>query len=241
MVSKIGNQLKNNIGGIILLTFISWIIELGVGILALVLSVFSQGMSSILLCVVSLIILTINKKYFLRVVSTNGKAQFKDILKDIHLSSIKLFCANLLMTFVVTIPTIIGIVATIVIVTVSGIVNSIKASGVNTIHPIIIIVLIGLILINCIILNIFFAFIPYAIIDEKLDDLSYIKRMLLALKMAKAYRFKLLGCLFSSILVIFGGTVAFIVGLSVVPSIIELMFLNVYTEARDKHLYMNDI
>lgn len=80
-------------------------------------------------------------------------------------------------------------------------------------------------------------FIPFAIIDESLKELSFFKKIKLGYCVIKRHWLEVISVCLQSALVIAGGILCFGIGVVVSIALIHLMFSDLYLTIKDDYLY----
>lgn len=223
IIEKSFNQLKSNFLELILITIMTGVITLGLNGA----SAFSENILTVnLINIVSVIISVITVKVYLKIASgADRKNIFEGILKNIVLDIFKVIGIGLIVAIIVAVPSMAGI-----LVLVTGL-----FMGEHLTLSLIFFIL-CIVFIICFVC-LYLAFVQYTILDEELEDLSYMKRISLGIKLTKGNKFMLIKYYAISLLLMILGVMTLFVGFLVITPLINLMLVNIYVNSRDKYLY----
>lgn len=233
MFEKSLNQLKNNTLSIIgfnaIVVLLPFILSL--------LSVFvDDEVGSLLYLIhpVVQLVLTIGFiKYIIRIVSHDEKKSFNGLFSNFFINLIAMIA------YYFVFVTVVAIIIMPIFLVYSFWISTLDIGSAifSTIFGFIGIVFIAMIV--GMIIGLFVTFIPYAILDETLNEMSIGKRFAMGFKLAKGCKLRIIGCYLLVALLNTIGAMCLFVGLIITMPIGQLLMANLYIDVRDKYLYGN--
>ena len=234
MIEKSWNQLKDNFIGIMGFNAFMFGISLILSIFSIFIDDGVYVVLSLLSNIATILISIFFLKYIIRVVSIRGKASIKDLTSNMFADILRMLCVCFIMGLIIYVPVIIVSIiivgSTMTPIFLDGNITTVSWSSIG---------LIIFMYIFIFIVSIFMTFVQYAVLDESLEDLSFGQRFILALKLTKGYKLKLIGTHILIVLVNMLGLLCFFIGLLITIPLSQLFIANVYVEARDRYLYGN--
>lgn len=234
--NKSWQQFKGNAFGLAVITFLYMLVIMGS---SMILNIFIPIIGSFLSMLVTIASMCVYIRLLIQVANGNQNISIEDSLQNLLKPSCNLLLLNILKSiiiFLIAVPIVFISTGSIFISVFEGIVDlsNIISIFISVFGIIFMILMVG------IIIELLVAFITYMIVDKEFENKSFKYVFFEGIKMMKGHRIKFVLIQIINVLLCILGLICFGIGVLFAIPLGNLMLINLYIEAKNKHFNYQD-